>query len=157
MKVLFQSTGAVLLLSAVVLLWSCQSQKGSTKVTSTNNAVQNNQANHHSGNPYPRIPIADFTKVWKGQENCLSGSVFSITVKDSFSVYVSGLFNAKEKVTGNIKGYVVDISTQPLASSGAGKTIEGRLILSNDRQTLKAYLTLSNAGKVDSCSGLLHL
>jgi len=113
----------------------------------------------HNPNPHPIIPQRDFLFQWLGSENCNDGKAetpvtITLTAKDSTGVYVSGFYGTTDKIEGVIRGYVVVISRQQINLLPKGSTIEGTLILSNDRETLRGFYTKQINGQIDSCKAV---
>jgi hypothetical protein len=127
---------------------------------STPSLPEHNGGVRRAQNPYPTIPIADFVQVWQGQTNCTSGGQSSfplnITLKDSTSVYVSGFNGSTEKLSGVIRGYTIAITRQNLPSIGKDIAVEARLVLNNDRQTLRSFSTIYNGTTRDTCKAEMH-
>jgi hypothetical protein len=113
------------------------------------------QQSHGSGPDYPRIPITDFTKTWSGKEGCSDSSFENmnmvITVRDSFSVFISGCAGRTTPVQGDIKGYAIFIARQALQRRDVSLDVEGKLVLANNRQVLSCYLKYYKDGQVDTC------
>ncbi|MDB5285002.1 MAG: hypothetical protein JWO06_4077 [Bacteroidota bacterium] len=130
-----------------LFLSSCQTQKTTSASLSQGQPPEPAQRNF---NPYPSIPIEDFVHVWKGDGTCIPVNGVTITEKDSNSIYLSGFQG--EKLTGIVRGYIVDI----LSSPSSKNNVVGRMVLSNDRRSLRAYLVLNNGGKTDSCNTVMH-
>jgi len=113
------------------------------------------------GNPYPVISQRRFTRVWTGFKKCNNSndetpSKITITSKDSMELYVSGFINAGDKIEGKTRGYTVLISLQRAGSGKRENTIEGTFDLSNDGNTLRAFLVSHINGHRDSCSAVYH-
>ncbi len=106
---------------------------------------------------YPRIPVSDFTHLWKRSQNCpgkdCMEEVLTLTAKDSSTVNISGIHGSQTKVKGKIKGYSISINLQ----KWIGGKIEGRLVISNDRKTLISYLKFYTHGKIETSSATFHL
>ena len=145
--------------AGVVIFASCNPPKGIVSQGNRPTTAVQGRPQHHV-NPYPVIPQKDFLYTWSGFENCNNNAQNSSTIilraKDSTGVYISGLFNANDSIQGNLRGYVIVIKQQPISAMPATNTIEGSFSLSNDRQTLKAFLTTHINGQTDSCIAVYH-
>jgi hypothetical protein len=97
--------------------------------------------------PHPVIPISSFAGTWKKTVDCKTVRAIKICPNDSVTVTVTGI--NRGKIHGSMKGYVIAIERQYLNMKNQ---IEGKFILSNDRQSLNAHWYLLQGSKTDTCS-----
>ena len=139
----------------------CKAQnKTQAAVRSNDDPPESSRPKRQIPGPYPVIPITEFTKTWIGAVNCSGkgdlNDTLVITLKDSSNVIVSGFYGYRDQVVGKIRGYNINIQVQDALSAGPGMTVTGRLVLSNDRQSLNAYFTMQRYDGADKCNGMLY-